>query len=398
MPRQLSEETLSIIDATAPAVAEHIDAIVPCMYGRLLADPAIRALFNMSHQHGNSPQHKALASALVAYATHIRNPGVLKEAIERIAQKHAGLQILPDHYPHVADALLGAVAEVLGAAATPEILAAWGEAYWFLADVLIEREEQIYTEAEAADGGWRGWRSFRVAEKTPETETITSFRLSPADGGAVKAHRPGQYLSFRFRPAGGAGAGGEYRRNYSISSAPNGRDYRITVKREPGGLISNWLHDAVEPGAEFDVAPPAGEFFLDPEGKREIVLLSGGVGQTPMISMLESFGGGDMRVVCVHATLDGRHHAMPDRPRRLADESYVFYERPAEGELDAPNVRAGRVRPEWLSEISDPLVADYFVCGPTGFMDAMIRGLKAARVPRERIHYEHFGPAAAELG
>ncbi|WBU63354.1 NO-inducible flavohemoprotein [Paracoccus aerodenitrificans] len=394
MSQPLSEKTISIIEATAPAVAGHIDEIVPCMYQRLLTDPEIRALFNMSHQHGNSPQHKALASALVAYATHIRNPEVLGTAIERIAQKHAGLQILPEHYPHVGDALLGAVAEVLGDAITPEILAAWGEAYWFLADILIGREEQIYTSSEHAAGGWRGWRRFRVAAKTPETDEIISFLLEPVDGAAVQAHRPGQYLSFRFQPAEGE----EYRRNYSISSAPNGQNYRITIKREPEGKISNWLHDSVEPGAEFDVAPPAGEFFLDPQGKSEIVLLSGGVGLTPMVSMLESFGGKELPMLYVHATRDPRHHAMRERPLELASESHVFYETADESDLSAPNTHAGRVNPEWLVQISDPKIADYFICGPTGFMDAMITGLKAANVPDNRIHYEFFGPAAAELG
>jgi nitric oxide dioxygenase len=394
MPQPLSEETLSIIEATAPVVAAHVDQIVPCMYRRLLADPEIRTLFNMSHQQGSSPQHKALAGALVAYATHIRNPGVLAAAIERIAQKHAGLQILPEHYPHVAEALLGAVAEVLDQAATPEILAAWGAAYWFLANMLISREEQIYSASEQADGGWRGWRRFRVAARTPETPEITSFLLEPVDGGPVLAHRPGQYLSFRFRPAEGE----EYRRNYSISSAPNGRDYRITVKREPGGKISNWLHDTVTIGVEFDVTAPAGEFFLDPQGKRQVVLLSGGVGLTPMISMLESFGGGDLRMVYVHATRDGRHHAMEERHQELAHESHVFYETPADDEPGTANYRKGRISADWLSQISDPRIADYFICGPTGFMDAMIKGLKAANVAEDRIHYEHFGPASAQLG
>lgn len=394
MPKPLSEETLAIIEATAPVVAAHVDLIVPCMYRRLLADPEIRALFNMSHQHGDSPQHKALAGALVAYATHIRNPGILAAAIERIAQKHVGLQILPKHYSNVATALLGAVAEVLGEAATPEILDAWGRAYWFLADVLMEREEQLYTSAEQADGGWRGWRRFRVAAKTPETAEITSFVLEPVDGGAVLAHRPGQYLSFRFAPTEAE----EFRRNYSISSAPNGRDYRITVKREPGGRVSNWLHDEIAIGAEFDVAAPAGEFFLDPAGKSEVVLLSGGVGLTPMISMLESCAGGDLRMIYVHATRDGTHHAMQARHQELANESHVFYESPTGAEHEIGNARPGRIDPEWLAQITDTTKADYFICGPTGFMDAMIKGLKAANVPSERIHFEYFGPAAAQLG
>lgn len=393
MAKPLSENTLAIIEATAPVVAEHVDQIVPVMYRRLLAAPEIRALFNMSHQHGNSPQHKALAGALVAYATHIRNPGVLADALERIAQKHVGLQILPEHYPHVGEALLGAVAEVLGEVATPEILNAWGEAYWFLANTLIEREEEIYAGAEEQDGGWRGWRRFKVGAKDSETSEIASFTLYPVDGLPVLKHRPGQYLSFRFAPAEGE----EYRRNYSISSAPNGQSYRITVKREPGGRISNWLHDVVEVGAELDVAAPAGEFFLDPADKREVVLLSGGVGLTPMISMLESYGGGDLRMVYVHATRNGQSHALAATSRAKAHESHVFYEVPEKSDV-ANGVHTGRVDPNWLVQISDPARADYFICGPTGFMQEMVSGLKAANVPDARIHYEFFGPASAQIG
>lgn len=393
MAKPLTENTLEIITATAPVVAANVDRIVPCMYGRLFADPDMRALFNMSHQHGNSAQHKALAGALVAYATHIRTPEVLVGAIERIAQKHVGLQILPEHYPHVANALIGAVSEVLGDAATPAILDAWGEAYWFLANTLIEREKELYESAEAADGGWRGWRRFKVAAKISETSDIASFILSPVDGKPVLRHRPGQYLSFRFAPE----TGGEFRRNYSISSAPNGENYRITVKREAEGKISNWLHDTVDTGYEIDVAVPAGEFFLDPAGKRDVVLLSGGVGFTPMASMLESFGGGDIRFISIHAARDRAHHAMRDASEMGADESHVFYEHATEDDLKS-GIHAGRIDTKWLAEVSNPNTTDYFVCGPVGFMKAMVTGLKAADVSTSRIHYEFFGPAAAQIG
>ncbi|MBB3994837.1 nitric oxide dioxygenase [Sulfitobacter undariae] len=393
MVKPLTEESLCIIEATAPVVASHINQIVPCMYDRLLAAPEIRPLFNMSHQHGNSSQHKALANALVIYATHIRTPGFLSDALERIAQKHTGLQILPEHYPYVADALLGAVSEVLGEAVTPEILAAWGEAYWFLANTLIEREEAIYTVSETQKGGWRGWRRFKIMSKVLETPEVMSFILRPTDGGPVLRHRPGQYLSFRFFPS----VDEECRRNYSISSAPDGEHYRITVKREAGGQISNWLHDMTDVGTEFDVAAPAGEFFLDPAGKREVVLLSAGVGITPMISMLECFGDSDLRIVDIHATRDSQNHVMRETSRARANESHVFYEFPTEDNVTNGFLN-GRVDPNWIVTVSDPSAADYFICGPVGFMQAMVHGLKAANVPEARIHYEFFGPASETIG
>lgn len=395
MPNVLSKVHVDIVEATAPAVAANIDSIVPAMYRHLLADPKIRVLFNMTHQDGGSPQHKALANALVAYATHIRNPQMLGAGIERIAQKHAGLQILPEHYPYVAEALLTAVKEVLGDAATEEVLEAWGAAYWYLANILIDREEEIYSGAEAEDGGWRGWRDFAIVDKQAEADDIMSFTLRPADGAAVKMHRPGQYLSFRIVLPDGE----ELRRNYSISSAPNGRDYRITVKREAQGKASGWLHDTTQIGTTLQVAPPAGDFFLDLAGKQQVVLLSGGVGLTPMISMLESRRGSKSpQMLYVHATQNGRKHAMRSEHEKLADKSFIFYEAPGADDVEGRDYTGpGRIDPAWLAKNTRADIADYYICGPEAFMRQMINGLKAANVSPDRIHYEFFGPAAAEL-
>ena len=218
----------------------------------------------------------------------------------------------------MAESLLGAIKDVLGDAATDEILTAWGEAYWLLADVLIARERSIYGGLAAADGGWNGWRNFTVEETRPESEIIRSFILVPADGGPVLRHRPGQYLTFALDVPGA----GLLKRNYSISSAPNGRSYRISVKREarpgtPPGLASNWLHDQAGPGTRLRVAPPAGDFFLDETNDGPVVLLSGGVGLTPMMSMLESIvqSGSGRPVWYHHGARDRRTHAMADHTR-----------------------------------------------------------------------------------
>src|SRR6478735_7936039 len=145
MPAPLSPATVAIIKATVPALEAHGLTITKRMYERLFQNAEIRDLFNQSHHGETGSQPKALAQAVLAYARNIDNLSALAPAVERIAQKHVGLNILPEHYPHVAEALLGAIKDVLGDAATHEILAAWGEAYWFLAHVLIGRETAIYT-------------------------------------------------------------------------------------------------------------------------------------------------------------------------------------------------------------------------------------------------------------
>ncbi len=144
MPQPLSPETIAIVKATVPALQSQGLAITQRMYQRLFENADIRALFDQSHHGEGGSQPKALAAAVLAYARNIGNPGVLSGAIERIANRHVSLNILPEHYPFVATALLAAIKDVLGGAATDEVMAAWAEAYWFLANVLKDREAALY--------------------------------------------------------------------------------------------------------------------------------------------------------------------------------------------------------------------------------------------------------------
>ncbi|MFC7738599.1 NO-inducible flavohemoprotein [Roseomonas sp. GCM10028921] len=397
MPRQFSDQTISVVKATVPAMEAHGFEITRRMYARMFQNESIRDLFNQSHHGETGSQPKALAAAVLAYARNIDNLGVLSAAVERIAQKHVGLNILPEHYPHVAEALLGAIKDVLGEAATPEILAAWGEAYWFLADVLIGREGQIYAEHATAPGGWSGWRDFIVVEKKAESGIITSFTLAPADGAAVLRHRPGQYLTFWLEIPGRP----PLKRNYSISSASGDASYRITVKREPQGIASNWLHDAVGPGARLKVAAPAGEFFLPDRPESPVVLLSGGVGQTPLVSMMHAIAARPGATAqFVHGTLSGANHALGEEARSLAAASggrittTIFYEAPGAADRQGRDYDlAGRITPDWLRANTPVGEADYYLCGPREFLRAFAGGLARIGVPASRIHYEFFGPA-----
>lgn len=392
----LSDETIEIVSATVPALEQHGEAIVARMYERLLADASIRAFFNMSHQTGDSAQHKALTGAILAYARHIREPQVLAATIERIAQKHVALKIEPEHYEAVANALLAAISDVLAQAATDDVLNAWGEAYWFLANVLIDREKRLYQDQTDSPGSWSGWRKFVITDKHAETAEIMSFTLRPEDGQPVLKHKPGQYLSFLIDT--GAADGTTARRTYSISSAPNGTDYRITVKHETHGKVSGWLHNAAQVGTVLDVGAPAGEFFLDPASKSEIVLLSGGVGLTPMISMLEANAGGALPITFVHATRSQSHHAMKEISHRLATTSANFYEEPEPSQkADEPSYLKGRVDASWLATNTRPESADYYICGPSGFMKTTVSGLRSLGVTDDRLHYEFFGPATEAL-
>ena len=154
-----------------------------------------------------------------------------------------------------------------------------------MAQIFIDREGELYLQRRQAVGGWANARNFIVANKTVESEFVTSFTLRPEDGEAVLDYLPGQYIGIEVKPSKG-----EHNeiRQYSLSQKPNGADYRISVKREVGehnGLVSNFLHDEVSEGDQVQLYPPAGDFFYQ-EKQRPVVLISAGVGATPIQSMM----------------------------------------------------------------------------------------------------------------
>ncbi|WP_166418774.1 NO-inducible flavohemoprotein [Cochlodiniinecator piscidefendens] len=392
MAQALTREIKDIVLATVPPLEEHGQTIVSEMYNRLFENDDIRALFNQSHQTGNSAQHAALANAILGYAKNIDNLEALGPVVTRIVNKHVSLQIKPHHYDHVATSLLGAISAVLGDAATKEVLNAWGEAYWFLADLLISTETEMYQNIAATAGGWADWRSFTISEIITESELIKSFILRPVDGLTVMKHRPGQYLSFDFDIPNS----GKLRRNYSISCAPNGEYYRISVKKEPGGIASGWLHNTAKVGTNLQVAAPAGDFFLKESTTSEVVLLSAGVGLTPMVAMLETLAANGQKSTYLHATQNGMTHCMGDVSKSLATRSVTFFENPsAEDQKIARFDIEGRITPGWLTANTNTNTSDYYICGPKAFMAMAVRGLLDAGVSSERINYEFFGPAEA---
>ena len=397
MPTPLDDRTRAIITACVPALEAHGLAITTEMYRRLLANPDISDLFNLSHQR-DGEQPRALALAVLAYARNINTLGALSGMVERIAEKHVGLNIAPQHYPYVADALLGAIAHVLGDAATPEVMEAWGKAYWFLAEILIGREGQIYEAHAAAPGGWVGWRAFRVQSRVRQAQGVVSFTLVPEDAKPVMRHQPGQYLSFRLDVPGH----GSERRNYSISSAPNSHHYRISVRRIAGGAVSDWLDDTVREGAIVQVSAPAGDFTLASPPPPSLVFLSAGVGLTPFMSMLGALdeSGARVPVRYIHGTRTPATEAFGAYVRDLAAAGKLtadmFYSRETPKEGAAPagvTWHEGRVTAQWLKQQVDG-DATWYICGPDGFMRDMVAALKEAGVPKARIRYEFFGSAA----
>ncbi|AEJ06448.1 nitric oxide dioxygenase [Stutzerimonas stutzeri] len=389
----LCAEQIALIKATVPLLESGGEALTNHFYKLLLSEhPEVRPLFNQAHQ-ASGEQPRALANGVLMYARHIDRLDALGPLVAQIINKHVALQVLPEHYPLVGNCLLRAIREVLGEAiATDAVIDAWAAAYQQLADLLIGQEEHLYQAKAEAPGGWRGARPFRIARKVKESEEITSFHLQAEDGGPLMEFLPGQYIGLRLEINGK-----EERRNYSLSAAGNGREYRISVKREPGGVVSNALHDMPE-GAIVELFAPAGEFTLAP-GNKPLVLISGGVGITPTLAMLEQALATSRPVHFIHCARNAGVHAFRRAVDALAErhtqlQRFYCYEE-HDGSADAPDA-IGRLTEQqladWLPQSRD---VDAYFLGPKPFMAAVRRQLKAIGVPEQQTRYEFFGPASA---
>ncbi|UTV27533.1 NO-inducible flavohemoprotein [Photobacterium atrarenae] len=389
----ISQQTIETVKATAPILAQTGPALTAHFYERMFShNPELKDIFNMSNQR-NGDQREALFNAICAYANNIDNLAALLPAVEKIAHKHTSFMITAEQYAIVGGHLLATIDELLSPGQA--VLDAWGEAYGVLADVFIQREEAIYQESENKTGGWRGTRSFTLVEKLRESDTITSFIFKPVDGEAVAAYKPGQYLGIVLQPAGF-----EHQeiRQYSLSGAPRPDQYRISVKREQDGKVSSYLHDVMQVGDTVELAPPAGDFFLEATPQTPVALISGGVGLTPTLSMLESLAEHQAEVHWIHATENGAQHAFRQHVMQLAAQSdhitaHTWYREPLAEDRPAEDFQyQGLVDLSKLKASLDNPAMHYYFCGPVGFMQHIAQQLQAMGVSEDRLHYECFGP------
>lgn len=401
----LSEKTIKIVKATAPVLNEHGERLTMHFYRRMFShNPEVSPLFNPANQTGGT-QQRALAAAICAYAANVDNLEALGNAVELIANKHVSLQIRPEHYPIVGENLLASIKEVLGEAASDDIINAWAEAYQHLSGILIGREHQIYAENKSKPGGWEGFRTFYVAQRVPESEIVTSFYLKPQDGGPLPLFKPGQYITLRLPMPDGRST----MRNFSLSDKP-GKDYfRISVKREigappdaPNGYVSNALHDYVLEGQALEVGPPCGEFFLDvtEHHKRPLVLMAAGIGVTPLLSILYAAleAMPERPIIFIHATLNERVQPFKQAILELSDQHpnltvHFRYSDPAQTGCERSGIcSTGMVTAELIESLIPERNCDYYFCGPRPFMANIYHELLAWGIPGSQVHFEFFGP------
>ena len=278
---------------------------------------------------------------------------------------------------------------------------------------MIGREKQLYKERDA----WTDWREFTITDKVIESDEITSFHLKPNDGKPLPKFHPGQYVSIRTSvPA----LKHLQSRQYSLSDAPQPSSYRISVKKELGldlahlaapahpGYVSNVLHDSKQIGDTLQLSHPAGEFFLNPshgDHRKPIILISAGVGLTPMLSIIRTLDKQDSHhqpISWIHGTRSSRVHAFSKEIHDIAERhpsnvrTEVFMSHPAEEDALGRDYQfAGRMSLGVLDREGDLFLhkpdAEYFICGPAGFMKDMQETLLGYGVQQVRIKMEVFG-------
>ena len=252
----------------------------------------------------------------------------------------------------------------------------------------------------SATPAWRGFRPLVIVASREESADVRSFELAAEDGSPLPPALPGQYIVVRVRPSQDGPA---VTRTYSLSGPPGSANYRIGVKNERG-LASGFFHQSVRVGSHVEVGAPRGSFTLA-AGVTPVVLISAGVGVTPMLAMLHAAAAMDAvtprQVWWLHSARDRAHHSFAQEADDLlaalsASRRCVVYSRPAPGDrLGQDFDRPDHLSPQLLRDIGVPRDADFYLCGPPRFLEDFQKGFVAWGIPRSRIHVEVFGPASA---
>ncbi|MEW5811410.1 MAG: globin domain-containing protein [Actinomycetota bacterium] len=395
-PVTLAPAHAQLVSATLPLIGAHIDEITTEFYRRMFAahPELLRNLFNRGNQ-AQGAQQRALAASIATFATHLVDPTLPHpvELLSRIGHKHASLGVTADQYPIVHEHLFAAIVAVLGAeTVTADVAEAWDRVFWIMADTLIDLERALYREAGVADGDV--YRRSRVVsrEDDPSGAVLISVRsVGEPFGGPRVGQAAGQYLSVGVTLPDGA----RQLRQYSLVNAPDGTELTFAVKAvaaadgRPAGEVSSWITDHVRVGDLLDVTVPFGDLPV-PSGREPLLLISAGIGVTPMVGILAHLAATAPRTVAhaLHADRSEQTHPLRERHRQLVAALpnatlQTWYE--DRGLLD-------------LDGIDIPADAQVYLCGNTGFVQAVRAQLIAKGVELARVHCELFAPNDWLLG
>ncbi len=275
-------------------------------------------------------------------------------------------------------------------------------------DLIADRRR---IEREKSDLSWNGYRKFEISDKVMEAACTWSFYLKPHDRKPLPPFEPGQFLTFNLnipdepKPVV---------RCYSLSDSPNHPDYyRVTIKRVPPppdqsglppGLSSSYFLDQVDVGDIVDVKAPSGHFSLGMDSHKSIVLIGGGVGLTPVLSMLNAVveSGSQRETHLFYGVTHGKDHAFKDQMKKVAQENenvhlHVCYSNPAADDVKGEDYHHGElVSVDLFKRLLDSNNYEFYICGPPPMMNSLVEGLETWGVPEECVHFEAFGPASVK--
>lgn len=397
----LSEETRAIIKATIPVLEERGTEITTLFYKTMLSDhKELLNIFNKTNQ-AKGAQPTALATTVVAAAKHIDDLSPLIGHVKQIGHKHRALQIKPEHYPIVGENLLKAIKAVLGDAASPEIIDAWGQAYGEIAKIFIDVEQEMYDKAM-----WDGWKPFEVIGKQKVADDIFEFHVKPTLDSGIKLDGlnicAGQYITVNTHPTRQNNQF-DALRHYSLCSINHNDGLKFAVKLEdsdngvnPAGLVSEYLHKDVKVGDSIKISAPAGDFVLAKnyltQAETPLIFLSSGAGVTPLLAMLEEqlCANPNRPIVWIQSSRSLETEAFKDKIQDLLSKFTTVNKYIVHTDINS------RIDHKFL-EKTNITNGEIYICGSLEFMEAMLEALKKLSVDESMIHYELFGPKMATI-
>ncbi|WP_323702782.1 globin domain-containing protein [Mammaliicoccus sp. Dog046] len=377
----LTEETKEIVKQTVPVLEQHGTEITSVFYKRLFeAHPELLDIFNKTNQK-QGKQQTALAQTVLAAAKHIDHLEAIVPNVNQIAHKHRALQVKEEHYPIVGEFLLKAIKEVLGDAATDDIMNAWEQTYGEIASVFIQMEKAMYEQA-----AWDDFKSFKITNIEQQGTTMKSFEVEPEGNIDIPKLVAGQYITVRIKPTNDDNLA---LRHYSLYSVQEDGKLRFAVKREGSedkkGLVSHDLHDQYSVGDSIEISAPAGDFKVESEDHKKLLLLSSGAGVTPMLAMLEDEAAKGTEIHFVH--VNETESDVPFKKEINAlNEKYnnvevTYHLKETQGYITNEEVKS------WTDEN-----VDIYLCGGLTFMDSIFDLLATVNIDQSDVHFEPFGP------
>ncbi|CAI5756140.1 unnamed protein product [Candida verbasci] len=384
--KELTKDQIKIILDTVPILEQAGESLTAKFYQRMIGGyDEVKPFFNTTDQK-SLRQPKILAFALLNYAKNIQDLSPLTGFVQQIVSKHVGLQVKAEHYPIVGTCLIETMIELLPKeVATSEFIEAWATAYGNLAKILIDAEQQEYNKQP-----WKEFKNFKVSKIEKECDDVKSIYLTPEDSTfQIPINKPGQYLCIRWQLPNEKF---EISREYSISDIPKDNEYRISVRHLKDGKISSYIHNELKVGDVLKIAPPNGNFvYDDKQVEKPLVAVVGGIGITPIVSIVKSAIKQNRKIVLINCNKDVKSRPFENWLKSIKSDNVKIIEYFDQEDASVTDIidKAEKRRLEMkdLDFITEN--DDVYLLGPRGFMKVIKTYLNDKKID---VKLEYFGP------